>query len=117
MTEIDLGAGRFLVPQISDSRGSRVRLRVRARDVMLATAPPAAISANNVIAGVVTDLRQDDGPYVDVRLDCGGMVLLARITKLSQFRLSIDKGRKAWAVVKSVSVERTASRGDMPRSD
>lgn len=115
MTEIAVGASRLLVPRTQAPEGSRVRLRVRARDVMLATAPPTSISANNVIEGTVQAVREDAGPYVDVRIDCAGVALLARITKLSRFRLSIGEGRKVWALVKSVSVERTPARAESER--
>ena len=83
---------------------------------MLSTKRVSGISANNIIAGKVAGIRADHGPYVDVRLDCAGMALLARITRMSQSRLGITEGAKVWALVKSVSVERTPSRQDGARS-
>ena len=112
MTQVVVGRNRFVVPRVGDDPGSALRLRVRARDVMLATKAPRDISANNIIAGKVTGIREDTGPYVDVQLDCAGTVLLARITRMSRTRLAIGHGKKVWALVKSVSVERTPSRQD-----
>ena len=50
----------------------------------------------------------DTGAQVDVQLDCGGTMLLARITRLSRERLGIEPGMRVWAIVKSVGVDRTA---------
>ncbi|MFN0262505.1 molybdenum ABC transporter ATP-binding protein [Tepidamorphus sp. 3E244] len=111
MSQIDVGGNSFLVPRVREEIGAPLRLRVRARDVMLASEKPGAISANNVLACTIAALREDKGPYVDVRLDCAGTALLARITKLSRDRLSIREGAPVWAVIKSLSVERTPARG------
>ena len=116
MSEIAVGENIFTVPRVAEEPGCALRLRVRARDVMLSTKRVSGISANNIIAGKVAGIRADHGPYVDVRLDCAGMALLARITRMSQSRLGITEGAKVWALVKSVSVERTPSRQDGARS-
>lgn len=107
-------AGRLWVPRIEAPVGTPVRLRVRARDVILATSEPGAISANNVIPGTVADIRLDAAPFIDVRIACGAAALIARITHRSLARLDLAPGRPVFAVVKSVSVERqvaSAGRG------
>ncbi len=108
MTTVVFPGGQMIVPRLTGVPGQTVRLRVRSRDVMLALAPPSAISANNVLEGRVADLRIDAGAFVDVRLDCGGTMLLARITRLSRERLRIERGMRMWAVVKSVGVDRSS---------
>ena len=45
--------GEWRMPRIGAAVGARVRLRVRARDVMLALERPAGISALNVMPGVI----------------------------------------------------------------
>src|SRR5205814_9109071 len=50
--------------------GARLRLAVRAGDILLATARPQAISARNIISGVVLSLEQRDFMVV-AQVDCG----------------------------------------------
>lgn len=105
MSEIAFDHGRIWVPQLTGSPGSAVRLRVRARDIILARTEPHAISANNIVPAVITDIRDESGPFLDVQLSCGGGTLLARITRMSRARLELAPGQKVFAIVKSVSVE------------
>ena len=72
---------------------TRLRLRVRARDVMLAKSAPADLSALNVLPGVVADIGAHDGPIVEIRLDCSGEALIARLTRYSVERLGLAPGR------------------------
>ncbi|NIP77022.1 MAG: molybdenum ABC transporter ATP-binding protein, partial [Xanthomonadales bacterium] len=62
---------------------------------------PQEISATNLIAGHVAEIRSGPGPYCDIRLICGGSALLARITRRSAERLALGPGREVIAVIKS----------------
>ena len=73
---------------------------------MLAVERPSGISATNLIAGHVADITGGPGAYCDIRLVCGGSVLLARITRRSAEWLGLRAGREVIAVIKSVSVNR-----------
>ena len=107
MTEIGFDGGRIWVPRLAAEPGQRVRLRVRASDVMLALEEPRAVSANNVVAATVQTIREtEDSPYLDVDLACGSARLISRITRMSRDRLGLKTGMKIFAVIKSVSVER-----------
>ena len=86
--------------------GTRLRVRVRARDVMLAKSAPSDLSALNVLPGVVADFGAADGPIVEVRLDCNGEALLARLTRFSVERLGLAPGAQVFALVKSVALDR-----------
>jgi len=77
-----------------------------ARDVMLSLKPPEEISALNILSGKVTDISPS-GAQADVRLDCNGAHLLARLTAKSVQRLALGPGRPVYAVIKSVSFERS----------
>ncbi len=99
----------ILVPGADWPVGTPVRLRIRARDVMLAATRPSGLSALNVIAGVVTDLVPVDTAVVDVRLRLSGpagQYLLARITRRSVAELGLVPGRSIFAVLKAVAVDR-----------
>jgi len=97
--------GMLTVPQIARSAGVRLRARIRAEDIMLATEEPRAISANNVLAARVIAIAQSDGPNADVQLACGQVRLVARITRASVKRLALAEGQSVFAVVKAVTVD------------
>jgi molybdate transport system ATP-binding protein len=100
-------AGELQVPQLSAPVGAPVRAYIRARDVMLSLRPPEEISALNVLAGrVVAITPTANGAQADVRLDCNGAALTARLTAKSVHRLGLAPGRPVYAVIKSVSFER-----------
>lgn len=84
--------------------GAQVRLRIMAQDVLLATTAPKGISALNVLPARVTALHPGAGPGVMVRLESGGQVILARVTKRSVARLSLAVGAQVFAVLKTVAV-------------
>ena len=75
LTALRLQAGEMLVPKLPRATGERLRVRIRARDVTLALRRPEQTSALNILPGIVTELLNDGGPQVEVKLDCGGDVL------------------------------------------
>ncbi|HTE79671.1 MAG TPA: TOBE domain-containing protein, partial [Reyranella sp.] len=79
---------------------------IRSRDVMLSLHQPQEISALNVLAGKVAQIAPS-GAQADVRLDCSGATLMARLTTKSVQRLALAPGRPVFAVIKSVSFERS----------
>lgn len=114
LTELSFDQGSMIVPGLQGEPGDSVRVRIRARDIILALAPLSDVSANNQIAAKVAEIREDPGPYVDVSLACGGTTLLARVTRKSTERLQLRPGLDLYAVIKSVTVERRGSRGARP---
>jgi molybdate transport system ATP-binding protein len=106
LTTLRSRAGLWRLPRIDLAPGERLRLRVRARDVMLATRAPEGVSALNVMAGVVADIGAGEGPVTDVRLDCNGEGLLARLTRYSVDQLQLKPGMPVFALVKSVAFDR-----------
>lgn len=95
------------VPLIDAPVGGRVRLRIRARDVALATRRPRAISIRNVLAGTVAALREQPGTaYAEALVDLGGGRLRARITRQAAAELELREGMRVYALIKSISFER-----------
>jgi molybdate transport system ATP-binding protein len=110
LTTLTSRAGELQVPRLAGGVGAQVRAYIRARDVMLSLNPPQEISALNVLVGKVVEVapvKTGGGGQADVRLDCGGAHLLARLTAKSVQRLALAPGRPVYAVIKSVSFERT----------
>ncbi len=108
LSVLTTAAGELQVPRLSAPAGASVRAYIRARDVMLSLRPPEEISALNVLAGrIVAITPSANGAQADVRLDCNGANLTARLTAKSVQRLALAPGRPVYAVIKSVSFERS----------
>jgi molybdate transport system ATP-binding protein len=105
LTRIALGRATLVLPRIDYAAGASVRLRIRARDVMLATSPPANLSVQNVLAGRVTDIVAGDDPHAEVQVQVGDIVLFARVTRDSIRRLGLAVGSPVYALLKSVAVD------------
>lgn len=105
LTRLAFDGGVLFVRRINETVGTRLRVRLRAEDVMLALSEPKDISANNVIAGRVQSIRFA-ADFADVRLLCGATPVVARITAASCARLALERGAAVFAVVKSVTVAR-----------
>ncbi len=86
--------------------GARCRIRVLAREIILATAAPREISLHNVIPGHVRAASIDQRRHTAmVEIAAGGCVLLARVTPDALVRLQLARGAPVLALIKSVSVE------------
>ncbi|MBM3602084.1 MAG: molybdenum ABC transporter ATP-binding protein [Alphaproteobacteria bacterium] len=105
LTILDSAAGALRVPKVDLPLGTPVRVRIRARDVMLATKRPEGLSALNVLGGRIAELSRAEGPIVEARLDLNGQALLARITRKSVSDLGIGPGSPVFAVIKSIAFD------------
>jgi molybdate transport system ATP-binding protein len=106
LTELKAAGRRILVPLQMVSVGNVLRIRVPAREVILATAEPRGISVHNVIPGTVGRIVQDVSRHaalVEVSLD--GRGLLARVTPDAVARLGLQPGVPVLALVKSMAIE------------
>ncbi|MCL7465683.1 molybdenum ABC transporter ATP-binding protein [Phaeovulum sp. NW3] len=104
LTRFETGGGPIWLPQVRAAAGARLRLRILAHDVMLATRRPRDISALNILSATVEGIAPGDGPGALVRLRVGDEVLLARVTRRSAVALDLAPGRAVFAVLKTVSV-------------
>jgi molybdate transport system ATP-binding protein len=106
LTELFSRAGRWRLNRIDVPIGARLRLQVHARDVILAKQVPMDISALNVLPGVVAEVAPLDAGIVEVRVDCSGEALVARLTRYSAQQLGLAPGVAIFTVVKGVSFDR-----------
>jgi molybdate transport system ATP-binding protein len=106
LTELTGSFGKLLVPRLDTPVGTALRVRIRARDVILATAAPIAISALNVLAGRVERLVPIEEGALEVQLRLGDERLLARVTRRSGEALGLTPGRQVYAVIKTVAIDR-----------
>lgn len=106
LSELAGPAGRLTVPRLDAAIGTQIRVRIRSRDVILATSPPAGISALNVLAGEVEALVPIERAALEVQLRLGAERLLARVTRRSGEALGLEPGRRVFAVIKTVAIDR-----------
>ena len=95
------------VLHVAGVTGGRVRIRIRAEDVIVATQEPQGLSALNTLPAVIEAVQAGQGPGVMLRLQAGDGVLLARLTRRSFDRLGLGVGQKVWAVLKTSGVARS----------
>jgi molybdate transport system ATP-binding protein len=106
ITAIRCKAGTLYAPQLSLPIGAPIRLRIRARDVMIATSRPDTLSALNVLPGQVVGVEHIGDGLAEITLDCSGIRLTARLTLKSIDNLSLAPGRDLYAVIKAVLLDR-----------
>jgi molybdate transport system ATP-binding protein len=106
LTELTGVFGKLTVPRLHAPVGSALRVRIRARDVILAATPPTGISALNVLAGRVEAVVPIEDAALEVQLRLGGERLLARVTRRSGEALGLAPGREVFAVIKTVAIDR-----------
>jgi molybdate transport system ATP-binding protein len=110
LVELTFDGGTLLAPARDVEANAAIRVRIPAREVVLATSAPSGLSLHNVLAGTVTNIHADSGfEGVIVQLAVGGVVLLAEVTRDAISRLAIDVGQRLYALIKSVSIELVAS--------
>jgi len=105
----------LLVPDERLRRGERVAVGVRAEDLILATASPGGISAQNSVAGVVRDVHEveaGESSVVEVVVGVGSsrVPLIVAVTRRACRQLGLDPGRPVHVIVKVQSFHLLARR-------
>jgi len=108
LTVLELAPGAVIeVPYLDFPAGETVRLRIRARDVSLATIKPKGISLRNVLAASVEEVKAEpDTAFAEIRLDVAGQALRARISRASAHELKLKPGNSVYALVKATALDR-----------
>jgi molybdate transport system ATP-binding protein len=99
------GGSAILVPGAAVSPGEMVRMRIPARDVMVATVRPEGLSALNILEGTIQAIEPDGEGMASLRIACGGDHVRARITALSVERLGLTQDLTVHVVIKTVALE------------
>ncbi|MGQ9723878.1 MAG: molybdenum ABC transporter ATP-binding protein [Tepidimonas sp.] len=104
LARVDFAGGSLWAPDQGLTVGRRVRVRVLARDVSLASEPGAS-SIQNMLRGQVDGIGDDGHPSLAlVRVKVGESILLARLTKRAAAALGVTPGQELWVQVKSVAL-------------
>ena len=108
MTVLASAAGEVRVAGVDMPVGAGVRVRVRARDVLVATERPRGLSALNILSGRVVDIKAGGRAVNDIAIACGGQEITARITRQSCEMLGLAPGQPVFAVIKTVSFDQAS---------
>jgi molybdate transport system ATP-binding protein len=98
-------AGEWRLSAASLAKGARVRARIDADDVIVATERPRGISALNIIDMQIDAIADAGGGRLMLELRSGSDRLLAGVTRRSAEILDLRVGGQVFAIVKSVAIQ------------
>lgn len=106
LTQISVGGDILTMPLVAElTLGSSVRLRVRSRDVALATKRPEAISIRNVLAGRLIGLREQAGSgQFEARVRLRSVEIRSRLTQVAVEDLQLEPNMDVFVLIKSVGL-------------
>ena len=88
-------------PLVRADSGSKLRIGIRAGDILLATRRPEGLSARNVLPGKVTSVVRRD-VIIAARVDVG-VEMEVHLTLAARDALELAPGREVWLIVKTHS--------------
>lgn len=107
LTRLAFAGGELTLPLREDPVGTPARVRLRARDVAVATEAPHGLSTQNILPATLLDIGPAPSAHeAFLRLRVGEAELLSRVTRDSVARLQLAPGRAVWAVIKAVTFDR-----------
>jgi molybdate transport system ATP-binding protein len=106
LSELTFDGGVLLASVRGVAEGTRVRVRIPAREVILATRAPEGLSLHNVLSGTVSAIHVEPAfDHVLVQIAVGGTLVLAEVTRDAIARLGTAVGAPVHALIKSVSID------------
>ncbi|MCX6543169.1 MAG: molybdenum ABC transporter ATP-binding protein [Acidobacteria bacterium] len=105
LTTLHFDTGHLRVPLVDRLVGTRVRVRLRARDIGIAISEPRDLSITNRLAGTITGFAVRDGVFVDVTIAIGATTIRALVSRESRDRLGLAVGQRVWALIKTVALD------------
>ncbi len=88
-------------PLVRGGVGAKLRVGIRAGDILLATSAPQGLSARNVIPGRITSISQRD-VIVVARVNCR-IEMEVHLTLAARDSLQLSTGKEVWLVIKTHS--------------
>lgn len=109
LTHLDHHGKEIVMPMADVAVGSDVRLRIRARDVALATKAPENISIRNILPGAIAEIVEEPGTaFAETLVDIGGAKIRARVTRSAVAALALTPGKPVFVLFKSIAFDRRA---------
>jgi molybdate transport system ATP-binding protein len=118
LTRVAVGTAELRLTLRGVPVGTRVRLNVLARDVILSLARPEGLSVRNAVEGTLTGIVDEGDDAVLATVSVGEVRLYSRITRAAVRELELAPGQTIWALVKAVSLRGHAfARGEATAKD
>lgn len=106
LTVLSTALGPVKVALLDRAVGSRLSIRIAARDVALALDTPVNISVQNLLQGSIVEMGEFPGHIARLKLAVGSGFLLSEVTADAARRLNLAPGLRVVALVKSVAIGR-----------
>ena len=108
LTRLDLAGQNLAMPMLGLPVGHAVRLRLRARDVAIATMRPRGLSIRNILEARLTAVAEEpDTAFAEVTAEIApGTSVRARITRAAVADLGLREGQHVFLLIKSVALDR-----------
>jgi molybdate transport system ATP-binding protein len=105
LTRVQVGQGELKINYDRAAPGSKMRVQLLARDLIVATHPAQQLSVRNSLEGVVKSISEDVDDSNLIAIDIGGgTLIMARITRAATRELHLAPGLRVWALVKTASL-------------
>ena len=107
LTHVSVGEGVLSLP-INKHKpvGDAVNIRIDARNVAIATAPPTGLSIRNALPATIAAIKAEgNSPFTIVELMSSGALLRAQVTKAAVEELGLEQGQAVFALVKAASFD------------
>lgn len=104
LTMLRVKSGVLTVPRLERNVDTPIRIRIRARDVILSVVDPKGLSALNVLEGRIVAI-ETGAASADVTIDCAGDLVVARLTRKSVHELALEPGVAVHAIIKGIAFE------------
>lgn len=108
LTHLSLDDGQeLIVPRLDASPGTRLRIRIPARDVALALSAPRGTSYRNQLDVTIERIGTlpDNPAAVEILLAAGNQRLRARLTRKSHDEMGLAEGTPVTALIRSVAFD------------
>ncbi|HEY2462688.1 MAG TPA: molybdenum ABC transporter ATP-binding protein [Steroidobacteraceae bacterium] len=105
LMRVQVGQGELKVQRgEATTPGTRLRVQLLARDLIVATEAPRHLSVRNSLPGAITSIADDVDDSDLIGIDIGGILIMARVTKAATRELGLAPGKRVWALVKTASL-------------
>ncbi|HEX3395297.1 MAG TPA: molybdenum ABC transporter ATP-binding protein [Steroidobacteraceae bacterium] len=104
LTRVQVGLSELKVHCGAAGPGTKLRVQLLARDLIVATEAPRHLSVRNSLKGLVTSVAHDVEDSDLITIDIGGILVIARVTKAATSELGLAPGKAVWALVKTASL-------------
>jgi molybdate transport system ATP-binding protein len=111
LARVHVAGGSLSVEDTGLPAGTRVRVQLLARDLLLSLSPPRGLSVRNALAGRVVDVTADGAHAVLVSVDVGGATVVARVTRSAAHELALAPALPLYVLVKTATLRGHVFRG------